>query len=272
MSDYDSLIFHAHDLDVLSVSQSIKQHGCALIRGVFNPEVIEVLAQRSQWVFQMIDKLKANPDLMNQYLQKTPELAPYIMGQVHYVVLHLLDESGQKLNQLLPLFQQTLLPTILNYYFQKDSVFLSLGTSLLRRVDPLLKTYRIPYHQDGYLIEGTQIPCINCWVPLQECGVDLPALEVVVAKVDEQLPIDNSPDPEGNIAFQKLRISDQFVEEHYPDQLWSPIFEQGDIMLMNHLTVHRTFQTPEMTEKRQSLELRFYPQVAENNPEGFKLI
>jgi hypothetical protein len=66
------------------------------------------------------------------------------------------------------------------------------------------------------------------------------------------------PPPPGAV-LPHLFCDSEIVLERYGDQLWAPEMRAGDVIIFNHLVVHRSHIIEGMTKERQSVDLRFYP-------------
>lgn len=111
------------------------------------------------------------------------------------------------------------------------------------------------WHQDGGL--GVQFPAesgamppmtrlVTCWIPLQSCGAESPALEFV------RRPLD--------CLLHYTELTDSNLRSRFaPEDFWAPALELGDGLIFLNGTLHRTYVTPEMRHDRFSVEYRFFP-------------
>jgi hypothetical protein len=106
---------------------------------------------------------------------------------------------------------------------------------------------------------------MNFWVPLQDCGIDSPSLQVV--------PLDYvSTRIYAGFTGRRLRNGEEFqlgfFSEHglEPDQVAAafgataflrPTMRAGDFVVASNWLIHGSYRTPEMTKGRTSVELRF---------------
>jgi hypothetical protein len=117
---------------------------------------------------------------------------------------------------------------------------------------------------------------VNFWIPFQVCGIDAPSLAVVLAPFDEIVAYSGYQngaevwvDPEPLKGLTRFRPamkalfcgSDPAVladmHERFRDHIRTPTFVPGDAMMISNYTLHFTHCTPEMTKRRENLELRF---------------
>ena len=123
------------------------------------------------------------------------------------------------------------------------------------------------WHQDGALRfdfharSGRQPPpeavldMMTCWIPLTECGVSAPGMELVTRR------------PEGLVAPADL-TDDRVRARFAPQEFWQPVMQTGDALMFRGGVLHRTHVTPTMTKERTSVELRLFP--AHRIPERLK--
>jgi len=110
------------------------------------------------------------------------------------------------------------------------------------------------WHQDGALRahfdpQSKAVGPINqmttLWIPLQDCGMDAPALEFVRQPLDHLLHYED--------------LTDAAVRDRFPsDFFWSPNLHFGDAVIFGATTLHRTHVTPTMHQDRFSIEFRAF--------------
>src|SRR6266404_3531060 len=110
-------------------------------------------------------------------------------------------------------------------------------------------------HPDGNFPSDAVLPMVTCWIALGPCGVGAPGLEIVTRRLDTLLI-------PGELSNERVRT--RFACEEF----YRPAMEAGDAVLMRGDILHRTLVTPEMTQDRTSIELRFFE--ANNLPVRFK--
>jgi hypothetical protein len=106
---------------------------------------------------------------------------------------------------------------------------------------------------------------VNFWMPLQDCGIDAPSLQVV--------PLDYiSTRNYSGYTGCMLRIGEPFRFGYFanraldPDVVTAtfgekaflrPIMKAGDLVVASNWLIHGSYSTPDMTRGRTSIELRF---------------
>jgi hypothetical protein len=124
--------------------------------------------------------------------------------------------------------------------------------SFVRLLVPGADIQALPFHQDQTILER---PLLNAWIPLSECGVRAPGLELVLTSGRKLLKVAGPPD--SYIPVERARIDEAAVlAEFGAGTLWRPVCVPGDALVFTGATVHRTHVTPAMTEPRLSCELR----------------
>ena len=120
--------------------------------------------------------------------------------------------------------------------------------SVFRRV--VRQTY-IYWHMDA---DGTGSwrydPLFNCWLPLEEVGVDgYPSLEVMTNS--EAGMREEGISPPGS-------RHDDWVKAHFPDpEIMCPRMAVGDVLIFSHFLLHRTQPMAELKGPRIGCEMRF---------------
>ncbi|HEV3332376.1 MAG TPA: hypothetical protein VG096_15405 [Bryobacteraceae bacterium] len=114
------------------------------------------------------------------------------------------------------------------------------------------------WHQDGGLgvrfppHAGSMVPMtrlLTCWVPLDPCEGDRPALEFVRRRLDSLL--------------HYTEVDDATLRERFaPKEFWAPEVGLGDGLIFLNGTLHRTYVQPNMYRDRLSVEYRFFPASA----------
>jgi hypothetical protein len=116
--------------------------------------------------------------------------------------------------------------------------------------------YPNSWHQDGGLavrfpsVQDSAIPMTRlatCWLPLDPCAGDRPALEFVRCRLD--------------LLLHYTELDDRSLRRRFaPGEFWAPQLEPGDGLIFLNGMLHRTYVQPEMSRDRLSVEYRFSPQ------------
>ena len=113
---------------------------------------------------------------------------------------------------------------------------------VLRRVPPRDMSTGA-WHQDGAFM-GVGIRSLNIWLSLSHCGDEAPGLDVVGRRLDELV------ETGGEGTFNAWATNPQAAERVGAGAVVRPIFEPGDALLLDHLTLHRTAANAGMTKDR----------------------
>ena len=120
----------------------------------------------------------------------------------------------------------------------------------LRRTTPQVGTTW--WHQDGAFL-GDDIRSLNVWLALSPCGSDAPGLDLVPRRFDRVLETGTE-----GAAFSWTVAPDLVEGETDRVEVSRPIFNPGDALLFDHLFLHRTGTSPEMTKTRYAVESWFF--------------
>jgi hypothetical protein len=107
------------------------------------------------------------------------------------------------------------------------------------------------WHQDGAFL-GDGIRTVNVWFALSRCGRDAPGMEVIPIRLERVLPV-------GEGSHYGWTVSPETVARELPGvPIWRPEFEEGDVLLFDHLTLHRTAADETMPNVRYAIESWFF--------------
>jgi tetratricopeptide (TPR) repeat protein len=227
-----------------TLRSAVQHHGSLIVRGLLPPEQVAALTGDIDRALAAYDaRLRDEHDAA---LADWYEPYPYdtiseiahkrARGSVMTV------ESPPALFDLVEVFRATGLDRLAREYFGEAPALLA-RKATLRRVPP---GNFGGWHQDGAFM-GEGIRSINVWIALTDCGVDAPGLEVIGRRVDELLPT-------GNGAFAEWGIKATDAVAYGGDDIVLPRFAAGDAMLFDHMLVHHTAFSPQMTRDRHAIE------------------
>jgi len=99
---------------------------------------------------------------------------------------------------------------------------------------------------------------LNLWIALSPCGTDAPGLDIVPRRFETVLPTGTDG------AIFDWSVSPDVVAEAAGDvEVVRPDFKAGDVLLFDHLMLHRTGVAEGMTQQRHAIESWFFA------PSGF---
>ena len=125
-----------------------------------------------------------------------------------------------------------------------ERVAISAKKSTLRRTEP---TALAGWHQDGAFL-GTETRSLNIWTALSPCGVDAASLDVFPRRFDRLVEM-GGPD------IFDWSVSNETAASYGMDSVVRPVFEIGDALLFDQMTLHRTGVDPGMTKTRYAIEM-----------------
>lgn len=244
------------DLDVATLRRGLARHGCVLVRGLIPPERAEALARGIDRALEAFDTCAADGGPASAppwYVPFTPRAGEYrVGGRRNWVRASggvWTADSPRMLFELLELVEETGIGALVEEHLGERPA-LSANKCTLRRVPPDTNTN---WHQDGAFL-GRDVRTLNLWLALSPCGTDAPGLDVVPRRFDEILPTGT-----GDALFDWSVAPSVAAEVAGGDDgIVSPEFAPGDALLFDHLFLHRTGVTPDMTRERWAIESWFF--------------
>ncbi len=230
----------AHCVSPAGASTKLRRFGVLKLANLFDPAEVSAVSAAAQALYDERDARVAGgeclaPPLRQSHLRRTLALAGIAVG-------------GRPAAE------------ILDHQLIRDLARLHLGreprlepNSYVRALIPGPHIQALPFHQDQTIL---QTPLLNVWIPLAECGVHAPGLEVVVAGARDLLAVAGPSDHE--IPVERARIDERLVLDTFgPRALWRPRFAPGDALVFAGTTIHRSHVTSGMAAPRLSVELRW---------------
>jgi hypothetical protein len=135
-----------------------------------------------------------------------------------------------------------------NYFGERPA--LSMNKTVLRRAQPT--SAGADWHQDGAFL-GDEIRSLNVWLSLSHCGKDAPGMDLVPRRLDGII------ETGGEGAHFDWSVAPADAERAAGDAgIVRPLFGPGDVLLFDHLFLHRTASEPTMTKPRYAIESWFF--------------
>jgi hypothetical protein len=94
---------------------------------------------------------------------------------------------------------------------------------------------------------------VNFWLSLAHCGRDAPGLDIVPRRLDRVVETGTH-----GAHFDWAVGPDLATEVAGDASVVRPLFGPGDALLFDHLMLHRTASTPEMSMERHAMETWFF--------------
>lgn len=248
----------ATGLTVSTLREGWATSGCLLVRGLISPERAEGLRVGMDAALAAYDAAIAGSDGVDPRwydpLPMPDRSASGMTDDVHRAFLRgrgamWTADSPRMLFDLFEVIDDSGLGDLMTEFLGERPVLSGLkGT--MRRVPPDIEVDR-RWHQDGSFL-GEGIRALNIWLALTPCGTDAPGLDVVPKRVEHVVP-------RGVDARFEWSLSDAAVQEVARDApVVRPQFDAGDALLFDHLLVHRTGTSPDMTNLRYAIESWFF--------------
>jgi hypothetical protein len=223
----------------------VTNHGSLLVRGLANRDQVEQLVSNIDKALAAFDAHAAGvdrPDLSGWFQPFTSDrwsnrTKKRARGSVLAV------DSPPALFDLIETLEQAGVGRLLRDYFGEPPMLLA-KKATLRRVARDSKPGG--WHQDGAFM-GAGIRSLNLWLSLSHCGDDAPGLDVVGRRLDALVET-------GDGAFAAWGVKPHVAEQVGAGAIMRPIFDPGDALLFDHLTLHRTAVDAGMKNDRYAIE------------------
>ncbi len=245
------------DLSAPLLSHALSRYGCLFVPGLLDADQVDHAVDGIDRAFEELDRYEAAPLAARSpeeraWFEPFHAAGPYAgmelggrsftrsTGGIWTI------ESPRMLFDVLELFERNGVIDAVSGHLGERPV-MSASKCNIRRTPP-----HIPggWHQDGSFI-GTDVSTVDAWVSLSHCGRDAAGLDVVVHPFQHLL----------RTGIDGVVIPHEVVLEAIAE-LGLPVISReygpGDALLFDHLFVHRTAITPEMTRDRYALETWFF--------------
>lgn len=200
------------ELNADTLTAGILNHGALLVRGLFNAAQVQYLLDSAE---------QATED------QQAGELP--------------LGCSPRALFDLLEVYQQCGLLQTVRDYLGDEPVMFAERAKLRRHHADRDKYAAIPWHQDVNFF-GAKSYAVNCWAAITPCGEDNPGLSVIPRRTEQRHGWQG--DGLAPLDYGK-RMPEGMLEEltrDYP--IATPVFQPGDTILFDEMTIHTTAAKP----------------------------
>jgi len=224
----------AADAPASDIADCVFRNGVALVRGHYDRALIAAIAARAA------ERYAAEADRVRRGEQEPNRFRAVSIDEI--------EIDGRPAAELLVDDLARLVAGLC-----LDTLQPAVRQSWVRCSEPGHRDLELPFHQDSRILNA---PLVNLWIPLSDCGRDIPGLEIVTRRIDgliATLP----HDPTRNFyAGHGLEIDPDIILAAFADALWHPEFKAGDVLMFRGTTVHRTHVTPTMAGERMSIDLR----------------
>lgn len=161
-------------------------------------------------------------------------------------------ESPRAFFELLETVRDVGLDRLIAAYFGERPVLAAEKVTMFRVHAQDWRLREADWHQDGAFL-GPGIRTVNAWFALSRCGRDAPGMALVPLRLERILPIGEAG------AHYDWSLSPQTVAREVPQlPIWRPECDEGDVLLFDHFTLHRTAADEGMPNWRYAFETWFF--------------
>jgi hypothetical protein len=252
-------------LDSGTVRAAFAGYGCAYVPGLLDEERVERLKADIDRAFDAREQANGGGQLP-WYEPFEPDPRYSIGGQKHTLAsgrqwvssggAMWTADSPRTMFEVLETFEELGLRALVSDYLREQPA-ISMNKFVLRRAEP--GGGGADWHQDGAFL-GDEIRSINVWLSLSHCGEDAPGMDIVPRRLDGIVK------PGGEGAHFDWSVGHPDAERAAGEAgILRPHFAPGDMLLFDHLFLHRTASEPEMTQRRYAIETWFFAPSAYPN-------
>ena len=237
-----------------AIAAALQHHGALIVRGLLPRDVAGSLLSEVRRAFDAAEAARdgaAVSDTAPWYVPFVPAEG-YDFGWVerhfsHQVGAVLAVEAPRALFHAIDALEGSgVIDHIAGYLGERPA--LSAKKTSLRRAGPDSPT---EWHQDGSFL-GEGIRTVNVWTALTPCGRDAPSIDVF-ARPFREIVATGTDD-----ALFSWSVSELAAQRLERDDVVRPVFQPGDALLFNQLTLHRTGIASTMSHDRYALESWFF--------------
>ncbi len=234
------------ELDAQTLIDGVIGSGSLIVRGLLDPAEAESFRESIDFVMQARDSIRAGDDQAGNvawFDRYDPDMSTFAGDAAAYVIdsptaTYLVGQTYRRLG----------LPQMLQDYLGEPPA-VSLRKWVLRRVPPQATG---GWHQDGNFL-GEQTRNLNLWISLTDSGVDAPGIDVVPFRLDEMVPSGTED------AHFEWSVGESVVKKVVGDfDVVRPEFKAGDALFFDHMCLHSTGVSPQMTNTRYAIESWFF--------------
>ncbi|MEZ5245826.1 MAG: phytanoyl-CoA dioxygenase family protein [Acidimicrobiales bacterium] len=242
----------AGELTAEIVRAALLHHGALMVRGLVDHARASELRATIDAAFEAAARLRENPDA-----ETSPSLVPFVPEERYPFGIYerafanfgsgvLGVDSPAAMWEMTEALEAAGMRRVFEDYFGESAAF-SVKKTTLRRTEPETVA---GWHQDGAFL-GTGTRALNVWTALTPCGIDAPSLDVFVQRFDHLVPT-------GGPEIYDWSVSDETAATYDTTKIVRPVFDTGDALLFDQMTLHRTGVDPAMTSTRYAIEMWFF--------------
>lgn len=234
----------ADKLTAAAVRSGIENHGSLIVRELITASQVDLLRNNIDRVLAAFDAAQSDsltPELVGWYEpyhadRNTERPEKRSKGAILTV------DSPAAFFDLLEVFETCGLSDVIREFFGEPPTLLS-RKGTLRRVHHEGQTGG--WHQDGGFL-GEDIRSLNVWLALTDCGVDAPGMDIVAKRLPRIVETGSNFASWATNPYAAHMVADGHTVR--------PAFKAGDAIVFDHLCLHRTARSPDMTKTRYAIE------------------
>jgi len=234
------------------VVAALHRYGFAWIPGLIPECRVNTLRERIDDAFEARERWNAGAREEEDYF---PQNLPgdtgwkYAMGGGGRIFL---GDAPRVLHDLLETFLEVGLIDLLDSYFGEPAILSAREKGEIRRVQADRAVSLAPWHQDGAFLPS-KVRTLNAWTALSDCGFRAPGMDLLSVRPERVLALG-----EADTGFD-WAVAPETIDRELPGaEIRRPQFCAGDVMLFDHLCVHRTAADPDMADTRYAVESWFF--------------
>jgi hypothetical protein len=240
------------NLDVLG--GAIAHHGSLIVRGLVDPDRARELRQVIDALFDAFDAVRFDPAID----ELLPDFAPFPESEAHpwtwvermfpfHACGLVAADAPRALFEIIETHRSDGIIDLAQAYLGEPPA-ISATKVAFRRTPPDPPG---GWHQDGSFL-GPTTPSMNVWLAVSDAGRRSQSIEVVPRRFDELVPTGDDP------SIFDWSVSDATANLIASGDTVTPVFDPGDAIIFDQLSLHRTAVTAGMTEDRYAIESWFF--------------
>ncbi len=249
-------VVQAADLSLAVMRTGILRHGSLWVRGLVPRPRVARLRHAVDRVFEAYDATeaaRATPETATWYdplaAIRNPEIDRNWRRQANAV---LAADSPRGFFELIETVREVGLDDLIGAYLGERPVLAAEKVTMFRVHAQDWRLRQASWHQDGAFL-GPNIRTVNVWFALSRCGRDAPGMALYPLALDRILPVGEP----GSIYDWSL--SPATIARELPGvPIWQPECEEGDVLIFDHLTLHKTHAVEGMPNWRYAFETWFF--------------
>jgi hypothetical protein len=245
--------FRREELTPELLRAAILRDGCALVRGLVEPEQALRLADLiagSVAARAAADAGAADRDGLFDEFAPEPPYVVDVRGWIAQGGGVLAVDAPKVAFEMLETFRAAGIDRLAGGYLGEPPLISSHKTTL-RKAEPVSVTGA--WHQDGKFMG--EVRALNLWLSLSRCGDEAPGLDIVPRRLDEVVQ-DRGEDAKLDYVLTQERAEE--VARDAGTEIRRPIFEPGDALFFDELFLHQTGSDPSMAKPRFAIESWFF--------------